>query len=463
MKRPKPLPLRSLPESIVWPGVPEPKFAPVHAVLTQLEQSQWLSPETLERLQMEQLRALLLFAQREVPFYRDRLAPFVGRLADAPLDMSLWRELPLLSRAEIQSAGPDIEAKSLPKNHGRTTRSQTSGSTGKPVEIVHTQLYTLMWHAVTIRNHFWHGRDFSGTLAMIRGRSEGADYPGGLRANNWGIPAVAGIETGPCLSLDINATPEQQLEWLVRKDPEYFITHPTNLQRVAECALAGGTRIPKLREVMTVAEILTPDIRRLVRKAWDVPIVDMYTARDLGYIALQCPEFEHYHIQSETNLVEILDDEGQPCEPGQVGRIVCTPLHEFAMPLIRYENGDHAEVGPPCPCGRGLPVITRILGRTQQMLTLPSGEKRWTLFGGEKLADLRAFGATQFQFVQRSPALLELRLVTERVLDAAEQEAVKTWVKDTYSHELAVELTFHEELPRTSEGKFFDFISEVPV
>ena len=55
--------------------------------------------------------------------------------------------------------------------------------------------------------------------------------------------------------------------------------------------------------------------------------------------------------------------------------MVITDLHNFAMPLIRYEIGDYAEAGDLCPCGRGLPVITRIVGRVHNMLTLPSGEQ----------------------------------------------------------------------------------------
>jgi phenylacetate-coenzyme A ligase PaaK-like adenylate-forming protein len=61
--------------------------------------------------------------------------------------------------------------------------------------------------------------------------------------------------------------------------------------------------------------------------------------------------------------VEVLDEEGRPCAPGETGRVVATSLNNFAMPLIRYETGDTAEVGAPCPCGRGLPVLTRIMGR----------------------------------------------------------------------------------------------------
>ena len=89
----------------------------------------------------------------------------------------------------------------------------------------------------------------------------------------------------------------------------------------------------------------------------------MYTCQEAGYLALQCPDYPHFHVQSENVLLEVVDDVGQPCGPGEVGRVLITSLNNFATPLIRYELGDYAEVGAPCPCGRGLPVLKRIMGR----------------------------------------------------------------------------------------------------
>jgi phenylacetate-coenzyme A ligase PaaK-like adenylate-forming protein len=96
---------------------------------------------------------------------------------------------------------------------------------------------------------------------------------------------------------------------------------------------------------------------------WDVPLTDLYAADEAGCIALQCPDHEHYHVQSESVLVEVLDVEGRACAPGAVGRVVVTTLQNFAMPLVRYDIGDVAEAGDPCPCGRGLPVLRRIARR----------------------------------------------------------------------------------------------------
>jgi phenylacetate-CoA ligase len=104
-------------------------------------------------------------------------------------------------------------------------------------------------------------------------------------------------------------------------------------------------------------------------------MVDMYTCQEAGYLALQCPDHPHYHVQSENVLLEVVDDQGLPCAPGEVGRVLVTSLNNFATPLIRYEIGDYAEVGAACSCGRGLPVLKRIMGRYRNLLTLPDGTR----------------------------------------------------------------------------------------
>src|SRR6185437_16003324 len=159
--------------------------------------------------------------------------------------------------------------------------------------------------------------------------------------------------------------------------PHYLLSYPSNSRALARYAQREKIRLPGLRAVHTYGEPLTPDVREACREAWGVPAIDVYSCEELGFVALQCPRHEHYHVQSESVLVEILDEDGLPARPGEIGRVVLTSLHNFAMPLIRYAIGDYAEVGAPCPCGRGLPVIERLLGRRRNMVTLPDGRRAW--------------------------------------------------------------------------------------
>src|SRR3546814_5152572 len=85
----------------------------------------------------------------------------------------------------------------------------------------------------------------------------------------------------------------------------------------------------------------------LAREVWGLKIVDMYSTQEIGYLAFQCPQHDHYHVQAEAALVEVLNEAGESCRPGEIGQVVTTPLLNFAMPMIRYAVGDLAEVGPP--------------------------------------------------------------------------------------------------------------------
>ena len=140
----------------------------------------------------------------------------------------------------------------------------------------------------------------------------------------------------------------------------------------------------------------------------------MYSTQEVGYITLQCPKSEHHHVQAEGVFIEILDDNGSPCRPGEMGKVIATPLHNLAMPLIRYDVGDYAEFGEPCPCGRGLPVLRRIMGRSRNLLRLPSGERIFPYFHDGLFREIAP--VRQFQVVQIHPQRFDVRLVTERPL-----------------------------------------------
>lgn len=445
----------------VWPAVPGEKGQMLLAILYQLEQTQWWSADDLRLHQHRQLAALLNHTWETVPFYRDRLeaavlTPPFADLGDA------WLRLPPLSRADIQAAGNDIHTLKLPADHGSISDIHTSGSTGKPVRALRSQLTLRFWSAFTLREHLWHRRDLRGKLAVIRNSTAGQDmYPDGSRYQYWGSSRRA-FDTGPCVSLNINASAAEQAEWVGRENPDYLLTHPTNLMRLARQCIEDGIELPKLKDIQTLSEILRPDVRDICRDAWGAPIKDNYSGREVGYIALQCPDHEHYHAQSEGSLVEVVDDDNRPCGVGETGRVLVTPLHNFAMPFLRYEVGDFAEVGPPCACGRGLPVLNRIIGREQNMLTLPGGEKRWTLLseGGIrnlfKLAPIR-----EYQFVQKSLETLEVRLVVGRALEGAEEQGIREWMLAKFEHPFEIDIKYMDELPRGRTGKLQDFISEV--
>ncbi len=452
--------MRSGIAGLAWPAIPTGTAATLLAIQHQLEQSQWWSPEQIEAAQLRQLGILLQHCWNTVPFHRDRLEA-AGWTPSSRLDAALWRRLPLLGREEIQTAETALYSTAVPKGHGRTHTIRTSGSTGKPVTTVKTAVEGLYWHAFVLRDHLWHGHDFSRRLAVIRLlESAAAAPPNGMQQRSWGGAAGRVYRTGPAFALGIAATTEQQLAWLRRVRPGYYLTMPSMARAAAELALDQGVALPGLAAVLTMGEVCAPDVRAAIRAAWDVPVQDAYSSQEVGYMALQCPEHEHYHLQSESALVEVLDDDGQPCAPGRLGRVVATPLHNFAMPLIRYDIGDYAEVGLPCSCGRGLPVVTRIAGRVRNMLRLPGGGLIWPLLASQNYRD--AAPVRQAQIAQVAPDRLEARLVPERKLTAEEETALRDMINTRIGHVFTIDFTYPAEITRGPSGKFEDFRCELP-
>ena len=130
------------------------------------------------------------------------------------------------------------------------------------------------------------------------------------------------------------------------------------------------------------------------------------------------------------------------------------------MPLVRYNIGDYAEVGQPCACGRGLPVLTRILGRVRNMLRLESGETFWPMLGTRDLSDIAPI--RQQQIVQKTYDSLEIRLVVTRPLTAAEEERLRRLIEARFPPGFRQQLVYCESIPRGAGGKFEEFLSEIP-
>jgi phenylacetate-CoA ligase len=448
-----PWPLVSSVPGIAWPAVPAAGAARVLAVLHQLERSQWLTPAELLARQLGQIDGVLRHANATVPWYRGRWAGMYE--PGAALTYDRFLRLPLLTRRDLQDGFAELHSSTIPAGHGTPQERRTSGSTGAPVRFLATALTGLYWNAFTLRDHLWQRRDLGRKLAVIRRESDLSS------AANWG-PATAGVvTTGPAIAHSIRTDVEHLLDWLVVEQPGYLFTYPSLVNDLAKLALARGVRIPGLIEVRTLAESVSADVRALCREAWDVAITDVYSASEPGYLALQCPDHEHYHVQSEGVLLEVLDDHGAPCGPGQTGRVVVTSLHNFAMPLVRYDIGDYAEVGAPCACGRGLPVLRRILGRVRNTLVTADGRRYWPAFGTRKLMEVAPI--RQHQFVQKSFQLIEARLVIDTPLSADQEAQFRQRVLSQLPPDMQLQIVYRDRLERGAGGKFEDFVSEVIV
>lgn len=424
----------------------------------QLAETERWSPRKLRSHQFQQIAILAEHAQRTVPFVRARFA--AAGITDPRRIDRQWHRLPLLRRQEVQTAGTALHSTAVPPAHGGILSNTTSGSTGVPVTVLGTELDARFFKALDLRFLLRHGFDFDRKLAMIRWFEPGrARYPNGAVEGAWGDRATFPFPTGPAVHLNILTTDvEQQAEWLARHDPDYLNTNPTNLSALVEACLRNSLAL-RVSKIITTGEVLHAEVRKAVREAWGAEIVDVYSAQEVGHIAVQCPEYEQYHVQAEHVLVEILNERLEICSPGEIGRVVVTPLRNFAMPLFRYDIGDYAEMGEPCPCGRGLPVLRRILGRRRHMIVTPDGRRYWPFFGATFYRGIAPL--TQYKFIQTSRDAIEARLVVERPLTQAEQEGLRTRIQMTLPYPFRIDFFFVDEIPRSSGWKYEDFVSQV--
>jgi phenylacetate-CoA ligase len=357
-----PLP-RSSVDEVAWPAVPAAGAATLFAIVHQLARTQWLPHADLEAAQLAQLGRLLDYSVAHVPFYRQPLTS-AGYRPGRPLTIAAWRRLPILRRATAAAAGDALLGIPTPAGHGDTRRLTTSGTTDTPLGVVKTQLEQLFWQAFTLREELWHRRHWQGSLAVIRAYPNGTNGPpeGGTAAS-WGPPLADLYPTGPVYRLDIRTGIAEQAQWLARRDPDYLLTEAGNLRLLANRFRSAGLRLTRLKQARAIRGVVDDALRRACRESWGVAVADLYSCTEIGNLAFACPEHGRLHVQMEGAMVEILDRAGNPCPPGAVGEVVATPLHNFAMPFIRYALGDLAEAGPPCPCGRGLATIARVVGR----------------------------------------------------------------------------------------------------
>lgn len=449
MKAFVPPPISTVP-GFLWPAQPNPAAQAMLATLFQLELSQWWAVDAIRDRQLHQLRQLVAHAVAHCPHYANHLAETgIGSVADLTLEN--FRNWPLLSKRAIQVAGASFVADPVPPAHGEQRWVTTSGSTGQPLRAATTEVGVYFQHALVLRSFLWYGLDFGTKFASIKATTQETGYP------DWGVPANAVFRTGPSVTFSAFKDQEAQAEWLRREAPAYLLARNTSVRALLDTCQRAGAVPTGLRAVLGFADMAAPDTRDLVRERWNAEYFDTYSCSEMGTMALECPSHHQLHVQSEHVLLEVLRDDGTPCMPGEIGRVVVTDLHNFAMPLIRYELNDHVRVGAPCACGRGLPVISQIAGRTSHLAVDPSGRRYFAHLNHGFW--VTAAPILQRQIVQHTPASIEVRYVAARELTRAEMSTLTAQLREAMEYPYDIRFTRVNTIPLGAGGKYDDFKS----
>lgn len=433
-------------------SLPTPEEAMLIATQHRLKLSESLPREQRNNLQQRSVEALLQHALNTVPYYQEHpeITAMKGNIQ--------WEKFPILTRENLQKNEKNLISTIPPIEHGKHIGFRSSGSTGRPVHTQSTEHGQTYWQSLTLRDHLWAARDMNGTLAAIKFLpNDQARYPG-QTGNRWGTSAAAFGFHSPSRLLNSSEPIDLQYRWLCEQQPKYLVTYPSVLQELAKIQLREK-RLNSLHNISCIGENLPPSLRELVKKAFDCRVHDIYSSQEVGYMALQCPLHDHYHIQLENCLLEVLDDDDKPCAPGQMGKIVVTTLHNYLMPLIRYEIGDYAIQGTSCDCGITLPVLQRVIGRTRNLVTYPDGRKSWPAYNPMALMNL--FPLSSFQLEQLSTEELQLNLQSPTKADEENYNKAREIICDAIGHNFHIKIVQVEQLVRSSGGKFEEFISRI--
>lgn len=427
----------------------------LRALLQQLIGGERMPPAQREAIVNRQLASLARFCAQHSPWFASRLKA-AGMQADDLADREALRGLKLLSRRELQSRGDAMRCRRVPRDHMPCAPTKTSGSSGEPVAVFRTALNQRYWLANGLREHLWYERDFKGTMVAIR-----ANLPDNqpIARDNWGVPVSLLFRSGPGYGLAINMPVSQQLEHLLQYDPHYLLVYPSNLAALLDRIEQQQVRLPRLQQVRSIGETLSPELRQRVQTVLGVGVADGYSSQELGQIAMQCPVSGLYHIMAEHLLVEVLDAQGNPCQPGETGRVVVTDMANYATPLWRYDIGDYAEVGGPCPCGRTLPTLASIRGRERNMVVI-DGEPRWPLVGFHQYRDIAP--VMQYQLVQKTTEHIEARFVVATPVTPAQESALGDTIRRALGHDFIITFVYYpDRIPLPPSGKFEEFVCEV--
>ncbi|MGE0031487.1 MAG: phenylacetate--CoA ligase family protein [Steroidobacteraceae bacterium] len=456
-----PRPLPTLSPFLSWPPYLATPPARLADVMQDLEASDRWSAAEIAAGTQSQLMLLLEWAANNVPYYRKqgslKAALKILRRSPERFDEQ-WLQLPLLTKETLRSESAALNAPSVPSAHLPLASISTSGSTGIPVEVNTTAVTRTVWEALAVREHLWQRRDFGKRLGVIRSFKPAEGIRRGIDSPDWGPPVARLYRTGPMSVVHIKQPVEVLVDWLRRFDPHYLLTYPSVAAALFN-ALGPGGRTPSLEELRLIAEPVDVEFERQLKDAWGVRITDIYSCNETGKIAQRCREHENLHVQGEGIFVEILNDRGERCAPGESGQVVLTSLHNLATPLIRYQIGDYATVGEPCGCGRASLVIGRVLGRVRNLAMSPDGKRYYpiTLWKIRAVAPVR-----QAQWVQTALDAIELRAVLDRPLTAAETQQAADVVCETLGHAYRVTVMPVNDIARGPTGKFQEFLSLLP-
>lgn len=412
----------------------------------ELERSQWLSPPQLEKLQLRNLRRLLRHAFDHCPYYHQAWSAS-GLDANDVKTLDDFRHWRITDRDTIRQHRLQMRAQ-VPGM--QLYAKATGGSSGVPVQfdlnIDSDARRTAAWH----RGYGWAGAEPGTKQFYLWGVALG-ERPRWLRWKDSLYQRFHRRLYANSFELSEAAVP-RLLERLNRYQPDAIVAYTNPLYYFAKALDERGLTPYSPRSIVVGAEKLHPFQRTLIEKVFRAPVFESYGSREVMLIGSECDRHEGLHLTSEVLLVEILNDDGTSTPPGEEGNVVITDLHNYGMPFIRYANGDRALAGwETCSCGRGLPLLRRVVGRRLDVLHTPDGRRLPGEFFPHLLKDFPE--VQRFQVIQERPDCVELRVVLKDGWKANHHEVVQQEACKLLGPQVRLEIAAVDDIPLTPAGK----------
>ena len=406
-----------------------------------LMKSQFFPEEELRRRQWTAVQDMLRYAYGHNRFYRRRL----HELGATPDDFRSWADferLPLLTKDDLREHADEL------LSHGwdvsSLIRKRTGGSTGVPVHLYRDLPAFRKKAGVVMRHDEWAYFQVGMKKAALWGNVQ-------PRTSLWHRLTNALYDR--TIYLDTLEMDDRSMvdfaERIRRTSTQLLFGHGHSLYHFARFLRDRRVMDLKLKGIISSAEMLPPEERRVVEEVFGDIVFDRYGCEEVGLIASECERHDGMHVAAEGIYVEILD--GTEEVPG---RIVVTDLLNHAMPVLRYEIGDLALTKPgPCTCGRGLPRIGRVIGRTSDFLYTPEGRQ----ISGISLLDtviIHIPGFRRVQVVQESLDSLTFNVVKGEGFSDASLETLAAAVAKYFGLSMTHKVVIVDAIPLTGRGKF---------
>jgi phenylacetate-CoA ligase len=415
------------------------------AIRERLEKSQWLSAEQIEADQITRLRQFLDKIGHSVPYYR-QLFQNLGFEAQKLQSLDGLRALPLLTKTDIRAGVEALKA----DGHGPLSRYNTGGSSGEPLVFYMGKGRKSHDVAAKWRATRWWGVDIGDPELVVWGSPIELGSQDRLRRMRDGLMRshlLAAFE----MSID---NLDRYINTIRDTRPAMLFGYPSSLSLIATHAQKKGVTMSDLgiKVAFVTSERLYDEQRDIISKVFGCPVANGYGARDAGFIAHQCPEGS-LHISAEDIIVETVKPDGSAAGMDEAGEIVITHLGTADFPFVRYRTGDMGVLGGAnCACGRGLPTLREVQGRTTDFVIAKDGTVMHGLALIYSVRDLK--GVAKFKIEQVSLDLTVVQLVVNPDFEPQSEAIIVRDFQARLGRTVEVRIERVSDIPAESSGKY---------